>query len=297
MNQMRIVFRTLALTAVVALLCGSAEPFQTGSRPPNPAPPPDVPALLAEVQKNQKEIDSLREQYACRKKVEELEPTKNSGFRSRSVKEYEVFYMGGREVDRLVAKDGQALPADEQQKETARVEKEVRKFERKQEKRAEREAEGREKEKEPGISVFLRVERLSNPRRSELRGHGVVVFDFASNPNYHPKTMLEGLIQKLVGTAWVDDDAKQVVRLEAHFGNSFKIGGGLLAKIQEGSAAVFEQALVNNEVWLPSYAEVHMRGRELFKGVRVDQIIHYSEYKKFRVETVAKPTHGKAKSL
>jgi hypothetical protein len=94
----------------------------------------------------------------------------------------------------------------------------------------------------------------------------------------------------------VDDNAKQVVRLEAHFGASLKIGGGLLAKIQEGSAVVFEQALVNNEVWLPSSGEVHFRARELFKGVRLDQIIHYSEYKKFRVETVAKPAHGKVKS-
>jgi hypothetical protein len=289
-------FRVFGLAAVVTMLCASAGAFQVDSRPPNLAPVPDVPALLTEVQKNQKAIESLVEQYACQKKVEELEPTKGTGFRSKPVKEYEVFYLGGAEVDRLVARDGKPLPPDEQQKETARVEKEVRKFERKQEKHVEREAEGKKKEEEHGISVFLRVERLTNPRRVELRGHSVVAFDFASNPNYHPKTIVERVIQKLVGTAWVDDDAKQVVRLEAHFGGSLKIGGGLLAKIQEGSAVVFEQALVNNEVWLPSYGEIHIRARELFRGVRLDQIIHYSEYKKFRVETVTKPARGKAKS-
>jgi hypothetical protein len=294
-NQVRIVFRAFGLAAVVAALCGSTWAYQAERRVPNGAPVPDVPALLGEVRKNQKAIDSLREQYACRKRVEELEPSKNGGFRSSSVKEYEVFYLGGREVDRLVVKDGKPLPAGEQQKETARVEKKVRGFERKQEKQTEREARSERKEEEPGISAFLRVERFKNPRRVEFRGQSVVAFDFEPNPDYRPKTRLESLIQKLVGTAWVDDQPKEIAKLEAHLGSSFKIGGGLLASVHQGSAFVFEQTLVNNEVWLPFYAEFHMSGRLLFKGLRMDHVIHYSDYKKFRVETVAKAVHGKAK--
>ncbi len=44
-------------------------------------------------------------------------------------------------------------------------------------------------------------------------------------------------------------------RLEAYFADSVKIGGGLLASVQKGTSFVFEQAFVNNEVWLPTYEE------------------------------------------
>ena len=290
------VFGAFGLAAVVAVLCGSSGAFQAESRLSSPASAPDIPVLLAEVKKNQKALDSLVEQYACRKNVEELQPARNGGFRRRSVKEYEVFYLGGEEVDRLVAKDGKPLPLDEQQEETARAEKKIRDFQRRQEKRARREARGERKEEEPGISDFLRVDRFTNPRHVEFRGRSVVAFDFEANPDYRPKTRLESLLQKVVGTAWVDDQAKEIVKLEACFGDSFKIGGGLVAAVREGSAFLFEQGVINNEVWLPSYVEIHVRARLLFKGLRLDQIIQYSDYKKFRVEAATKAAHGKGRA-
>jgi hypothetical protein len=288
------VFRPPSLAAV-AVLAGVSWAFEAQSRSPS-APLPDIPALLTEVQKNQKAIDALVEQYACRKKEEDLEPTKGGGARTKAVKEYEVFYLAGREVDRLVGRDGRPLPPDEQQAENARVEKKVQDLLRKQEKQNAREARGGKSGKEPGISTFLRVERFFNPRREEFRGQNVVAFDFEPNPDYHAMTRLETLIQKLVGRAWVDDQAKEIVKLEAHLRGSVKFGGGLLASIHEGSAFVFEQTFVNDEVWLPSYVESHIQARLLFKGLRQDEITHYSDYKKFRVETVATPGRGKTRS-
>ncbi len=276
--------------AALAFVAGAAWALQSQYPLRTERPSPDIPTLLAEVQKNQKAIDALRDQYACRQRVQELEPVKGGGFRTKSVKEYEVFYVGGEEVDRLVAKNGKPLTPEEQQAENRRVEKKVKGLLRKQEKKSEREARGEmKKEDEPGISMFLRVDRFINPRRVDFRGKNVVAFDFEPNPDYHPKTRAEGVIQKLVGTAWVDDQAKEIVKLEAHLGESVKLAGGLLASIHEGSAFVFEQALVNDEVWLPSYAELHLSGRIVFKGIRLDQNIQYSDYKKFRVETLAKP--------
>jgi len=49
----------------------------------------------------------------------------------------------------------------------------------------------------------------------------------------------------------VDEKAHQVARLEAYFVGDVKIAGGLLANLQKGTSFVFEQAFVNNEVWLP----------------------------------------------
>lgn len=109
--------------------------------------------------------------------------------------------------------------------------------------------------------------------------------DIEPNPGYHPRNLDERLVQKLEGTMWVDRRAHQVVRLQAHLSSTARIAGGLLGSVGQGSAAVFEQSLINNEVWLPSYLEEHLSGRFLlFKSYRRDFVIHYQGYKKYRVE-------------
>jgi len=87
-----------------------------------------------------------------------------------------------------------------------------------------------------------------------------------------------------VGVIWVDEQARDVVRLEARFSDNFKIGGGILASLSKGSNFVFEQTLVNNEVWLPSYAEAHASARLVFLKVKANQIDRFSDYKKFSSE-------------
>ena len=182
------------------------------------------------------------------------------------------------------------LTADEQQKENERVEKRVREYEKQQEKDGGKSVEAKkQKEDEAGISSILRVSRFGNARRESFRGHDVIVFDFEPNPAYQPTNLTENVLHKLVGVAWIDEQARQVVRLEARFTDSMKIGGGLLASVQKGSAFVFEQSKINDEVWLPSYAEAHFAARVLLlKGMQGDFVIRYSDYKKFRVESVVK---------
>ena len=51
---------------------------------------------------------------------------------------------------------------------------------------------------------------------------------------------------------------------------------------------------LNNEVWLPTYAEVHVGVRVLLvKGFKVNAVIRYSDYKRFNVESIS--TIGKPK--
>jgi len=134
------------------------------------------------------------------------------------------------------------------------------------------------------ISDFLRAEKFTNARRERFRGQDVIVFDFAANPAYKPKKLIESFIQKLVGVMWVDEQARDVARLEAVFSDNVKIGGGILASLSKGSNFVFEQTLVNGEVWLPSYTEVHAGVRLLFLKLKANEIDTYSDYKKFQVD-------------
>ena len=249
-------------------------------------PLPDIAQLLRDIQKNQKAVEEIVKQYTCHLSEEEEKTGSNGEVTSHSVKDFDIFYVGDDEIRHLLAKDGKTLEGDEKKKEDQRFSKE---FDAAKKKQAELANDPKKQQKEDErdqaqISDFLSAENFTNPRREIFRGQEVIVFDFGPNPAYKPKNMMENLVQKLVGVIWVDEQARDVVRLEARFSDNFKIAGGLLASLSKGSNFVFEQTLVNNEVWLPSYDEVHAAARLVFLKVKANQIDRYSDYKKFSSE-------------
>lgn len=260
-------------------------------------PLPDIAVLLHSVDAHQKAIEKLVEQYTCDKTSQEFEVDSHGATKSK-VREYQVFYLDGDEVDRLVKKDGKELSAAEQQKQNEHIQKVVRDYEKRHAKEEQRKKKGEPPKKHDddiAVSDFLRIDRFTNPRRETFRGHEVIVFDFEPNPDYKPAKTVERLLHELSGAVWIDEQDADVVRLEAHLTNSFKLAGGLFASLQKGSAFVFEQAKINNEVWMPSYLEAHVSARVLlFKGLGGNFSEHYTNYQKFRVESVTK--QGEVKS-
>jgi hypothetical protein len=121
----------------------------------------------------------------------------------------------------------------------------------------------------------------------------VLVFDFEPNVEFKPHTLMEKIITKLGGVIWIDEKALDVARLDAFFVGDVKIAGGLLANVEKGTRIILEQEFVNNEVWLPTYQEVHVDVKFLMvKGIRADESTRYSDYQKFNVnaiQTIGKP--------
>ena len=259
---------------------------------------PDLKALFKEIDDNQKAIDKIKEKYAGSQSEEETEFEGDGRVKKRESNEYTFFYLNGEEVTTRVKKDGKPLSAEEQKKENEKTQKrieELQKRETKKEAKAEKaKEEGKSDEKdEPGIEIFLRACQFVNPRRERFRGQDVLVFDFEPNPEFKAHKMVEKIVQKLAGVVWIDEKAHDVARLEAYFTGDMKIAGGLLANLQKGTSFVFEQAFVNNEVWLPTYLEAHVGVRFLLvKGIKASVATRYWDYRKFNVETlstIAKP--------
>jgi len=254
-------------------------------------PLPEIAALLKDVDANQKQIDKMKENYTCMVREIDQQVDGTGKIKKQSANLYEESYVEGHEIDRQMEKDGKAFTPDEQKKEDARVEKAVLR----DQKRAEEERTKPKKQNDDdvGIEDFLRISKFSNPRWERFRGQDVVVFDFGPNPDYKPKKLAEKAIHDLEGVVWIDPNARDVVRLEARFDNSLNIAGGMLASLQRGSAFVFEQTLMNSEVWLPSYDEIHVGVKILMmKTFRADEIHHYYDYHKFHVstnESIGKP--------
>jgi hypothetical protein len=259
---------------------------------------PDLKELFIKIDNNQKAIDKMKENYAGTKVETTFEYEGSGKPKPPEVKESTFFYLDGDEVSTLVKKDGKLLSDDEKKKEEARVLKQIEELEKradKKEKKDEKDhAEGKDDDEEVSMETFLRACQFVNPRRERFRGAEVLVFDFEPNVEFKPRTMMEKIITKLGGVIWIDEKALDVARLDAFFVGDVKIAGGLLANVEKGTRIILEQEFVNNEVWLPTYQEVHVDVRFLMvKGIRADESTRYSDYKKFNVNTIQ--TIGKPK--
>ncbi|HTA51584.1 MAG TPA: hypothetical protein VK757_02295 [Candidatus Acidoferrum sp.] len=260
-------------------------PLQAQSQPrADTRPLPDIPTLLRDIVKNQQALEDLRRQYTSHLSEEQDKVDSDGNVKSRETKDYDVFYIGDEQALHLLAKDSKPLTGSEKQNEDDKFNKQYDKLKKQQAELAAdpKKQAKKQEEDEADLSDFLRAELFTNPRRETFRRHDVIAFDVNGNPDYKPKKRIDSIIQKLSGTMWVDEDAREIVRLEARFTDTVKIGGGLVASLAKGSNFVFEQDKINDEVWLPSYAEVHANGRIVFVQLKQNFIDRFSDYKKFR---------------
>ncbi|MGH9396226.1 MAG: hypothetical protein ACRD18_05180 [Terriglobia bacterium] len=275
----------VSMALLLALFCAVAAPVRAGPSLP------DVTALLKQVQKNQARVEMDREKYTFTDIEEQDDVSRTGALKNIAQKQYDVFFLHGHLIRRLVKKNGKPLSASAQKKEDARVAKLVEKYERKAAKK------DHSDDSQVGITVFLRTSLFTHPRWEELRGRKVLAFDFYPSPAYKPRTKAERICHDLDGVAWVDPQAQEVVRLQAGFDGSFKIAGGLLASVEKGTTVTLEQTFVDGDVWLPSYDAFNANLRLLlFKGLRLNFVNRYSGYRVFDVRSLSKITSpGKAK--
>jgi hypothetical protein len=250
-------------------------------------PLPDIPILLKEVGANEDRIDALLEKYAYTETVTEHSLDQKGQLIEKDSETFELTFYKGNRIRRLVGKNGKPLSPGEEADEQKRIEKRVREIEKREAEKEKKTAQDREAERNKRVSIadVLRASKLINPRRERFRGREVIVFDFEPLPDYKPQKDYEKFFGKMAGAIWVDANDKQVARLEARLVEPYKIGGGLLAKLNEGSTFVLEQDRINNEIWLPTRADINASAKVLLlKGLSLTQTTTYGDYKRFNVE-------------
>src|SRR5262249_38286304 len=143
-------------------------------------------------------------------------------------------------------------------KENERIDKEVAKAKQKREK-----ADSQGKATDPRgneeitPSRFLELGSFTNPRRVKLDGRDTIAVDYAGDPKAKTKNRAEEVVRDLLGTVWIDEADRMIVKLQGHFVNDFKIGGGLVVNVQKGTNFSMQMKKVNDEVWLPVELDGH----------------------------------------
>lgn len=269
--------------AVPAGSTSAQTPVPRKTDPAANSPLPDVPTLMAQVRAHQQAMDAIQENYTFHETDLTQTLNKDGSVKSTDSETYEVFFVNTHEIRQLIEKNGKPLDPDQQQKEQDSVMKAIR--------RAQQTPPGQAPKGEVVISVsgILAVVQVSAPRRVLLDGRPTIAFDFTGNPHAKAHGLAEEAARKMSGTVWIDEQDRQVRRMTARLDENFHVGFGMVS-LSKGSNLVFDQKLVNNELWLPTSAEVYMNAHAFgVFGARADVHVTDTGYKKFHAEAIQQP--------
>jgi frataxin-like iron-binding protein CyaY len=268
----------LRIFPLAAILVSSLPWLSAQAQQPASPPLPAIPQLMHEVEEHQKALEKVVENYTYNSLQTTQDIDANGQVKKIETKEREVFFVHGRQIGRLVKKDGKPLDDQDQQKETERVTKQVEKAEKP-------ESEKPKKDQDLNVSRILEIMDVRNPRRENYRGRPTILFDVMGRKDAITHNLGEEAFKKFQGTVWIDEADRQIAHIDVTFRDNFHVAGGLVLNIEKGSRISFDQAPVNGEIWLPSATEGTLQARVLLvKGFRQHYVERDYDYKRFHAE-------------
>jgi hypothetical protein len=282
--------RKLVLAVATLALLAAREPLRAGDEPQ--APLPELSTFLGEVRDRLHTDDYLLDQYTFLEKQTERQLDSDGRVKSVTSSVYEVYPSPepGKTYRKLVERDGRRLTAEDlakedEKQETKEAKKAAKLYSDDPAKRASAESERKLKETRT-IDEIFRIFEFRIVKREEIGGRSAILVSFDPREGVETSTRGGKILKKFSGRAWFDEQDRQLVRVEGELNDDLSFGFGLLAKLRKGARAVMERRKVNDEIWLPSEARFVGHGRVfLVKGIHVDTVSEYSDYRKFTVAT------------
>lgn len=231
---------------------------------------------------------SLAKDYTYLIKTQEKELDKSGKVKKTDSEVDEVSILYGESYERLVEKDGKPLSGKDAHKEEEKLTKFAAKLENETEQqRAKRLAE-REKRRMKGREFLKEVVDaydLKMVGADRVDGHEAYVIQADPRPGYHAKVEGAKYFSKIRGKIWIDKAEYQWVKVEAETTDTISFGL-FLVRLYKGAHLEFEQARVNDELWMPRRAHVEAAGRVglvLKGGLETDSL--FENYRKFQTDS------------
>jgi hypothetical protein len=266
-------------------------------------PLPDPKAFLEDVRRQLRRDEALQSGYMYVETRRELKLDKAMRATRESVSVIESYpgLPGEERWERVISEDGKPVPASELEKQDRERQKKAEAYVRKLEKQTEKDREKMRREREKylreeaeTIDEIFRVYDVRLLRREAIEGHDTIVCSLTPRPGVKPRTRDGKIMQKFIGTAWVSEADRELVRLQVEAIDTVSIGMGLLARVHRGTRAAFQRRKVNGEAWLPASWDYSASARVmLLKTFRVGGTSEFSGYRKFTVDTATTYTNPK----
>jgi hypothetical protein len=216
-------------------------------------------------QKNQ--VTSLRYTYI-----------EDDDVKTKGVERSQVITLFGTPYERLVAKNGAPLSADQEKREEQKFEK--TKFTRQNELKGQRDNRVRKwKEQTRFLEEAPDAFDFKLLPEETLNGRATYVIDCTPKPGFQPKQDRSKMFAKIHAKAWVDKEQLQIVKLDAETLDPVSIGW-VLAKIGRGTQMQLEQVRLDDGNWVLKKLAIDGRAKiMLVDNKQLDETVIYSDYK------------------
>lgn len=246
---MRRVVAALAVAAV-GLLAGAAAQGR---------PLPDEDALFAAVRENLARANREQNQYAYKERRTELHVNPFGRLGTGEVHLYE--YTPGPTPQvyfrKLLARDGKPVADSRNERQNRRP------------------SSGR------SLEDVVATLQFRMDRRETMNGRDVIVVAFEPRPGAKPRTRQGQVAKVMKGTVWIDEAAREVMRMEGTAMDDVSFGLGLIARLHEGAVLSATREPVEGNLWLPTSIRMKGDGRALlFRRLNFDFAIEWFDYRK-----------------
>jgi hypothetical protein len=106
------------------------------------------------------------------------------------------------------------------------------------------------------------------------------VYEVQPNPNFHPRSLVQDILTRVTAKIWVDHDANQLSRGEAHVMRDISFGGGILGKLYRGGVFFMEQQEVAPGIWLPTRYQYDFTARKFLFTFEQHQYVEARQYRR-----------------
>jgi hypothetical protein len=191
---------------------------------------------------------SLKDDYLYTRRQEKRELLADGTVKSKSALTTRRDPWEDQLVMRVIAKDDQALPAEEIQKQEERLRKQV--------------IELRRNPPKPRIEEETWMMELPDAldfykAGLETRGGRVMeMYEFRPRPGYQAKESRARAFEKVKGKVWVDQQDLEVAKLEVIVVDTINIGFGVLGKLEKGTQFELERKKWEIGVWYEEWQKV-----------------------------------------
>jgi len=118
-------------------------------------------------------------------------------------------------------------------------------------------------------------------RREMLDGRSAIVVRFEPRPDGDPETREGKLAKSFKGLIWVDEAAREVMRVEATAVDDLSYGFGLVAKLHKGAVVTLKRERIDDRIWLPTSIRFKGTGRALLvRKLNIDFAVDWFDYRK-----------------
>jgi hypothetical protein len=232
---------------------------------------PDARLLVAGLAERQRQFEAALADYTYDLEMVYEQLDKQGLATSRKSRQYEVFFVKGKRVRRLVAEDGTPLTPDQQ----AKVDADMRRY-------VDEVLQGKARPpryNDLELSAVLDRYEFRSVARESIDGRPSVLMEFAPLPGKRD-LKVDPILRRLAGRVWIDEAEGAVARAEIHATESIKVAFGLGAKVAVAEVTS-EFVKVADGVWLPRRTQSRVQGRILLvKGIHERTTATFSHYRK-----------------